>query len=126
MPPIELWSNIVPTLLVVKKFKSAGILISPMAASVYRNPILNACAGGSLKSKHLQLNAIDFDIKVTQNSLETLCKAWSIQGPELKLGLGFYTPRRIHLDTLGHRSWGSDFTYKTSLCRQPEPPKNQK
>ena len=126
MPPIELWSNIVPTLLVVKKFKSAGMLISPMAASVYRNPILNACAGGSLKSKHLQLNAIDFDIKMTPNSLETLCKAWSKQGPELMLGLGFYTPSRIHLDTLGHRSWGSDFTYKTSLCTQTESSKNQK
>ena len=126
MPPIELWSNMVPTLLVVKKLRSEGVLISPVAASVYRDPILNACAGGSLKSKHLQLNAIDFDIEVTPNSLETLCKAWSNQGPELKLGLGFYTPSRIHLDTLGHRSWGSDFTYKTSLCRQPEPPKNQR
>lgn len=118
MPPKELWPNIVPTLLVVKKLRSDGVLINPVAASVYRDPVLNVCAGGSPKSKHMQLNAIDFDIDVTPDSLETLCQAWRTHGAELNLGLGFYTPTKIHLDTLGHRSWGSDFTYKTSLCLQ--------
>jgi uncharacterized protein YcbK (DUF882 family) len=118
MPPKELWPNIVPTLLVVKKFKAEAVLINPKAASVYRDPALNACAGGSAKSKHLQLNAIDFDIDATPESLATLCQAWRTQGAELKLGLGFYTPTKIHLDTLGHRSWGTDFTHKTSLCLQ--------
>ncbi|MGH8050808.1 MAG: D-Ala-D-Ala carboxypeptidase family metallohydrolase [Arenimonas sp.] len=118
MPPRELWPNIVPTLRVVKKFKTEGVLINPMAASVYRDPILNVCAGGSPKSKHMQLNAIDFDIDATPKSLETLCNAWKTSGQELKLGLGFYTPTRIHLDTLGYRSWGSDHTHKTSLCLQ--------
>lgn len=116
MPPKELWPNIVPTLQVVKKFKAEGVLINPVAASVYRDPALNVCAGGSPKSKHMQLNAIDFDIEVTPDSLVTLCKAWKTSGSELNLGLGFYTPSRIHLDTLGHRSWGSDHTHKTSLC----------
>ncbi|MEO6171494.1 MAG: hypothetical protein ABIP02_00105 [Arenimonas sp.] len=116
MPPKELWPNIVPTLLVVKKFESEGVLINPVAASAYRDPILNACAGGSLGSKHMRLNAIDFDIDATPESLETLCNAWRTQGAELKLGLGFYTPTKIHLDTLGYRSWGTDFTHKTSLC----------
>lgn len=118
MPPKELWPNIIPTLQVVKKFKSEGVLINPIAASVYRDPVLNVCVGGSPKSKHMQLNAIDFDIDATPESLETLCNAWRTQGPELKLGLGFYTPTRIHLDTLGYRSWGTDFTHKTSLCLQ--------
>ncbi len=118
MPLKELWPNIVPTLIAVKKFKSEAVLINPVAASVYRDPILNACAGGSPKSKHMQLNAIDFDIDASPESLETLCHAWRTQGAELKLGLGFYTPTRIHLDTLGYRSWGTDFTHKTSLCLQ--------
>ena len=72
----------------------------------------------SPKSKHMQLNAIDFDIDATPESLENLCNAWKTLGPELKLGLGFYTPTRIHLDTQGFRSWGSDHTHKTSLCLQ--------
>lgn len=118
MPPKELWPNILPTLQIVKKFKSEGVLINPVAASVYRDPILNACAGGSPKSKHMQLNAIDFDIDATPESLETLCNAWKTLGPELKLGLGFYSPTRIHLDTLGFRSWGTDYTFKTSPCLQ--------
>lgn len=110
LPPKELWPNLVPTLLVVGKLKSDGVLI---------NPVLNVCAGGSAKSKHLQLNAIDFDIEASPTSLETLCNAWRTLGQELQLGLGFYSPSRIHLDTLGFRSWGSDYTYKTSLCLQP-------
>ncbi len=116
MPPKELWPNIVPTLQVVRKFRSEAILVHPVAASAYRDPVLNKCAGGSPGSKHMQLNAIDFDIDSTPASLETLCHAWRTQGAELKLGLGFYTPTRIHLDTLGYRSWGSDYTHKTSLC----------
>ena len=118
MPPKELWPNIVSTLLVVEKLKAEGVLVNPVAASVYRDSILNACAGGSSKSKHMQLNAIDFDIEATAESLETLCNAWKASGPEFKLGLGFYTPTRIHLDTLGFRSWGTDHTYKTSPCLQ--------
>jgi len=118
MPPKQLWPNIVPTLLVVKKFKAEGVLTNPIAASVYRDPVLNVCAGGSAKSKHMQLNAIDFDIDASPESLEFLCHAWRTEGDELKLGLGFYTPTKIHLDTLGYRSWGTDFTHKTSLCLQ--------
>jgi uncharacterized protein YcbK (DUF882 family) len=118
MPPKELWPNIVSTLQIVKKFKSEGMLINPVAASVYRDPVLNTCAGGSPKSKHMQLNAIDFDIDATPESLGTLCHAWKTLGPELQLGLGFYTPTRIHLDTQGFRSWGTDYTFKTSPCLQ--------
>ncbi len=118
MPPKELWPNIVPTLQIVGKFKSEGVLINPVAASVYRDPVLNACAGGSPKSKHMQLNAIDFDIDATPESLQTLCNAWKTLGPELTIGLGFYSPTRIHLDTLGFRSWGTDYTFKTSPCLQ--------
>jgi len=116
MPPKELWPNIVPTLLAIKKFTAEGVLINPVAASVYRDPVLNAFAGGSSGSKPMQLSAIELDIDATPESLETLCNAWRSQGAELKLGLGFYTPTRIHLDTLGFRSWGSDYTHKTSLC----------
>jgi len=126
IPPKELWPNIVPTLQVIKKFKSEGVLINPIAASVYRDPVLNACAGGSPGSKHMQLSAIDFDIDATPESLETLCNAWRNQGAELKLGLGFYTPTRIHLDTLGYRSWGSDHTHKSSLCLLNEVPMESK
>ncbi len=126
MPPRELWPNIIPTLQVVRKFKSESVLVNPVAASVYRDPALNACAGGSPKSKHRQLNAIDFDIDATPESLETLCNAWRTHGAELKLGLGFYTPTKIHLDTLGYRSWGTDFTQQTSLCKQSQSPPESK
>lgn len=118
IPPQELWPRLVPTLLVVKKMKSAGALKKPVAASVYRDPALNDCAGGAKSSRHLQLNAIDFDIEASKNSLEKLCSVWQKLGPQYGIGLGFYTPTRIHIDTSGYRTWGADHSFKTSLCLQ--------
>jgi uncharacterized protein YcbK (DUF882 family) len=121
IPPQELWPRLVPTLLVVKKMKSAGAFRKPMAASVYRDPVLNDCAGGAKSSRHLQLNAIDFDIEASKTSLKKLCSAWQKLGPKYGIGLGFYTPTRIHIDTSGYRTWGADHSFKTSLCLQAPP-----
>ena len=38
-------------------------------------------------------------------------------GAEHRFGLGFYSPTRIHVDTAGFRTWGRDYTRRTSLCR---------
>jgi Peptidase M15 len=116
VPPAEIWSNIIPTLKAVKRLKKSGALKNPVAASVYRSPALNECAGGSKNSRHMLLSAIDFDIDASPTSLSKLCAQWRKLGPELKLGLGFYTPTRIHIDTMGFRTWGSDHSQNTSLC----------
>jgi Peptidase M15 len=116
VPPKSLWRNLVPTLKVVKKLKHVGALPRPIGASVYRNPELNACAGGSDKSRHLMLSAIDFDIEASPSSLSTLCRQWRILGPKMKIGLGFYTPTRIHIDSTGFRTWGSNHQRDSSLC----------
>jgi hypothetical protein len=116
VPPKQIWANIIPTLKAVKRLKATGALKKPIAASVYRNPSLNKCAGGAENSRHLILSAIDFDIDASPSSLPALCHQWRRLGPGLKLGLGFYTPTRIHLDTTGFRTWGTDHSRNTSLC----------
>jgi hypothetical protein len=116
VPPKSLWRNLVPTLKVVKELKHVGALPRPIGASVYRNPELNVCSGGSDKSRHLMLSAIDFDIEASPSSLSTLCRQWRKLGPKMKIGLGFYTPSRIHIDSTGFRTWGSNHQRDSSLC----------
>jgi uncharacterized protein YcbK (DUF882 family) len=115
-PPPELWPNMLPTLRVVAQLRDAGILDTTLARSVYRDEAMNTCAGGSSGSKHRENRAIDFDLPPNTDNVTRLCEFWRTQGPALNLGLGFYTPTAIHLDTAGFRTWGSDHHRGTSLC----------
>ena len=116
LPPRPAWPHIVPTLRALKRLQAVGLVDSKLAVSGYRNEALNACAGGSARSRHLSNNALDLDIPGTAGDVQRLCAYWREQGPAMKLGLGFYTETRIHLDTSGFRTWGSDHTWRTSLC----------
>ena len=89
-----------------------------LMASGYRDAALTRCAGGSPRSRHVSNNALDFDLAGIAGQYSRLCGYWREQGPSLKLGLGFYTDTRIHLDTSGFRTWGSDHTWRTSLCTE--------
>lgn len=116
LPPRSTWPHIVSTLQALRQLQVAGLVDGKLAASGYRNEMLNACAGGSSRSRHLSNNALDLDLPEAADSVQRLCAYWRKQGPAMKLGLGFYTETRIHLDTSGFRTWGSDHTWRTSLC----------
>lgn len=116
LPPKILWPNLIPTLRVLRDLQSAGLVDGRQVASGYRDPVLNACAGGSARSRHVSNNALDFDLPDSADNVARLCEYWRSKGPALKLGLGFYTDTRIHLDTSGFRTWGNDHTRRTSLC----------
>jgi hypothetical protein len=121
LPPRALWPNILPTLRALRQLQAAGLVDGRKVASGYREGTLNRCAGGSARSRHLSNNALDFDLSESPDNVKRLCDFWRGQGPALKLGLGFYTDTRIHLDTSGFRTWGSDHTWRTSLCRPRAP-----
>lgn len=120
LPPKSLWPNLLPTLRVLRDLQAAGLVEGHKVASGYRDPSLNTCAGGSGRSRHVANNALDFDLS-SSDRVTRLCDYWRSKGPALKLGLGFYTDTRIHLDTGGFRTWGSDHTRRTSLCNAPPP-----
>jgi len=121
-PPRALWPNILPTLRALRQLQAAGLVDGRKVASGYREATLNRCAGGSARSRHLSNNALDFDLLESPENVERICDFWRSQGPALKLGLGFYTDTRIHLDTSGFRTWGSDHTKRTSLCNMRATP----
>ncbi len=116
VPPAELQANMLPTLRLVARLRDLGILDPALARSSYRDPDLNACAGGSAGSKHLQNRAIDFDLPDRPDNVAKLCAFWREHGEAANMGLGFYTPTAIHIDTAGYRTWGEDHHRGTSLC----------
>ena len=117
VPPRALWPNLLPTLRVIEDLRSAGLVDPHRVASGYRDAALNRCAGGAARSRHVQNNALDFDLPASPANVARLCEYWRSKGPALKLGLGFYTDTKIHLDTSGFRTWGSDHSRRTSLCK---------
>lgn len=118
LPPRSMWPHIVPTLRALQQLQTTGLVDGKLAVSGYRNETLNQCVGGSSRSRHLSNNALDLDIPRTAGNIKRLCAYWRKQGPALNLGLGFYTETKIHLDTSGFRTWGSDYTWRTSLCTE--------
>lgn len=123
IPPSEYWSNMVPTLKLVKLLQEQDVLPTDLeVVSVYRNPELNACANGSAGSKHLLNAAVDiaidygdeFERLITE---QKLCKFWLNEGQYYEFGLGLYKSGAIHIDTQGYRSWGSSHSSGSSPCR---------
>lgn len=131
VPPQHLWQNMLPTLRLYDELKKSNILpANTEIRSVYRNPELNACAGGASGSKHLNNSAIDIwvpDLAADSPQLydiqNKLCHYWLTHGERHAFGLGLYATGAIHLDTGGYRKWGAQFSEPTSVCRHsPQPP----
>lgn len=110
IPPTSEWPNIVQTLRYVHDYVVPAI--GPVeAVSVYRNPALNACAGGAPESAHKHYSAIDMvPLKPTtrEDLMRTLCAAHARRGPDYQVGLGFYAFLRFHVDTTKFRRWNMD------------------
>ena len=116
VPPQAQWGDTASVLRLVKTLKSRGVLPQFEMHSGYRDAALNQCAGGAARSAHLRGFAMDITSRNVETVLPALCAFWREQGPALNMGLGQYPSGRIHLDTLGHRTWGRDGSSKTSPC----------
>jgi hypothetical protein len=115
-PPPALQPNIEATLRVVAQLRDAGLVDPALARSGWRDTRVKRCAGGASGSRHLQNNALDFDLPARTDNVAALCAWWRTHGPKARMGLGFYTPTAIHIDTSGFRTWGNDRTRRSSLC----------
>lgn len=110
IPPSSEWPNLVGALRYIQSYVVPAI--GPVeAVSVYRNPALNACAGGAPESAHRHMFAIDMvPLRPTSRTamIDRLCTAHAYQGGRYAVGLGFYTKLRFHVDTWKFRRWGRD------------------
>lgn len=108
VPPTEAWGSIVNTLRFVRDHVKPAVG-EVEALSAYRNPVLNACAGGSRESVHQQNVGVDL-IPVypfSRNDLMSrLCTVHARAGRSSNAGLGFYVGIRFHIDVWKYRAWG--------------------
>ena len=108
VPPAEEWANIVNTLRYVRDYVVPAVgPVEPV--SVFRNEVLNRCAGGAPESVHQSMSAIDF-VPVRpidrDSMIRRLCAEHQREGPRYTAGLGFYTKLRFHVDSWKYRTWG--------------------
>jgi hypothetical protein len=110
VPPEPLWPNAAGALRII------GERVQPRlgpveAKSGYREPWTNACAGGAERSAHREFWALDLVPLQPMSRAELmtrLCPVWSLEGEQLRLGLGFYAGVRFHVDAQEKRIWAND------------------
>ncbi len=109
VPPTSEWANIVATLNYIGSYIVPAMgPVEPV--SVYRNPALNACAGGAAASTHREMGAIDMVPlrPISRRALmQGLCEIHVTNAEVTNAGLGFYKGVRFHIDARKHREWGT-------------------
>jgi hypothetical protein len=119
IPPTSEWPHIIQTLRYIHDYVIPAIgPVEPV--SVYRNPVLNQCAGGAPESAHKQDSAIDMVPlqPITRETLiKTLCDDHNKHGAAYGAGLGFYAFVRFHVDSVKFRRWNMDPAV-LALCPQ--------
>ena len=110
VPPTSEWPHIIQTLRYIRDFVIPAVgPVEPV--SVYRNPVLNKCAGGAPESAHMHDSAIDMvPLKPIDREelMKTLCATHSKHGEAYGTGLGFYAFLRFHIDSTKFRRWNMD------------------
>lgn len=116
LPPPAQWDAVVSVLQLVRALRNAGVIGDIRVHSAYRDAALNSCAGGAARSAHLMQFAIDFTPTDGVDPGAALCTFWHQHGAAWRMGLGRYASGRIHLDTAGHRRWGSGSAGRSGPC----------
>jgi hypothetical protein len=110
VPPTSEWPHIIQTLRYIRDYVVP--VVGPVEpVSVYRNPVLNKCAGGAPESAHKQDSAIDMVplTPITREALiQALCATHTQNGGRYGAGLGFYAYLRFHVDSTKFRRWNMD------------------
>jgi hypothetical protein len=108
VPPPNDWPNVVQTLRYIRDQVIPRIgPVEPV--SVYRNGVLNRCAGGARESAHRFMQAIDLvPLRPTTRDamIRRLCAVHARNGQYYGVGLGFYVGLRFHVDSRKFRTWG--------------------
>jgi hypothetical protein len=110
VPPTDQWPHMIQTLRYIRDYVIPKVgPVEPVSA--YRNPSLNACAGGAPESAHKSDSAVDLvPLRPTDRVtlMRTLCGVHSEHGAAYNAGLGFYAYLRFHIDSTKFRRWNMD------------------
>jgi hypothetical protein len=116
VPPPAQWPLARDVLVLLQELRRTNVLGPFAVVSAYRDASLNRCAHGSRRSSHMRF-AVDI-VPLGPTDDQKLCGFWRAQGRSWNMGLSRYPSGRIHVDRTGWRSWGEDYTLRTSYCNQ--------
>lgn len=121
LPPPAQWPAVVSVLKLLRELQQRGVIGPIEVHSGFRAAELNRCAGGAARSAHLVHFAIDFTPADGSDPTAPLCAFWREHGRTWQMGFSRYPSGRIHVDTAGYRSWGSDHTGRSAVCAMMAP-----
>nr|WP_174505231.1 hypothetical protein [Acinetobacter sp. Marseille-Q1620] len=124
IPPKEYWKNIIGTLQMVEKLQENGLFEQYRIISSYHPDLESACFSHSPISPHMHNQSIDIQVLDENHQpymnktliMNKMCLFWRKEGRELRMGLGIYDQDIFHIDTLGHRTWGTGHSLQRSPC----------
>jgi uncharacterized protein YcbK (DUF882 family) len=116
IPPQSQWPAVLSVLKLVRELRGRGVLGRFVVHSGYRGAELNVCADGAERSAHLRSFAIDLTPLDSEDPTDKLCAFWREHGREWRMGFSRYRSGRLHIDTSGYRTWGTDHTGKSAVC----------
>lgn len=116
VPPEPQWPAVLSTLRLLHTLRAEGILGAFEIHSAYRDAPLNLCAGGATRSTHLVSFAVDLVPLADPQAGQRLCRFWAGHGQRWQMGLSRYPSGRIHVDTWRYRTWGADYSARSSFC----------
>ncbi|MFL6733186.1 MAG: hypothetical protein ACJ8EY_00655 [Sphingomicrobium sp.] len=123
VPPTSEWPHVVQTLRYIRDYVVP--VVGPVEpVSAYRNPVLNACAGGAPDSAHQHFQAVDMvPLRPTtrEQLMQSLCAIQLRRGSPYEVGLGFYAFLRFHIDSMKFRKWGAAASNEAASCATPLP-----
>lgn len=114
LAPRAQWQSAAGTLALLKHLRQQQVLGPFEVVSTWRSDALNRCAHGSAHSAHVRGFAIDL---LPGAPVQGLCEFWKQHGPAWNMGLSRYPSGRVHIDTAGYRTWGSDYSQRSSFCQ---------
>lgn len=114
LAPRAQWQAAATTLRLLKQLREQNVVGDGEVVSAWRSEGLNRCAKGSPRSAHVRSFAVDF---LPGGTVQGLCEFWKAQGRTWNMGLSRYPSGRVHVDTAGYRTWGEDYTQRSSFCR---------
>jgi len=117
IPPVAQWESVTSVLRLLKEITDKKILGPFVVHSAYRSPKLNKCAGGAPRSAHVRSFAVDLSPMSAEDPTAKLCSFWRKRGRAWGMGFSRYPSGRFHIDTSGYRTWGSDHTARSSVCK---------
>ena len=114
VPPPDNWGAVRDVLALLEELQKRQVMGRFEVVSAYRDPALNACAGGAPKSSHVRF-AVDL-LPLAGTDAVALCAFWRSQGKQWNMGISRYPSGRIHIDRTGWRTWGASHGRGSSFC----------